>query len=432
MERIQKILAQAGIASRRRAEEMILAGRVRVNGQVINELGAQADPENDAILVDNHPVAIESKAYYVLNKPRGYISDRDDTADNKTALDLVPDGRRLFAAGRLDLMSEGLLFLTNDGELANRLTHPRYEHEKEYLALVFGVPDDKVMERLVKGIMFDGEWMKADSAARAGRSQEFGEAGRDETWLRIVLHEGKKRQIRHMCASLGHPVKRLIRVRIGPLRLGTLKVGEWRKLTRDEVTLLKQTQERSKRGGSISETRGEPGATEAGPKPRVSRKGWAKNKIKGGGKRPNKSATRRDERKRFDEPAQSNAERPASRPPRPRPGWAESGGRGQGRGRPAPPRGRDDSKGRKEGTTTESTRTANTSTNTRQKWEKIGGRDEARKEQGGSKSGGRLSRNRGSFGQDAAPAETRGGRAPFKPNAGRGGQKSNSKSKRRE
>lgn len=254
MERLQKLLAQAGIASRRRAEEMITAGRVRVNGKVVTELGAQADPERDTIMVDNHPVALETKAYYVLNKPRGYISDRDDTAGNKTALDLVPEGRRLFSAGRLDLMSEGMLLLTNDGELANRLTHPRYEHEKEYFALVFGSPDDKVIERLERGILYDGEWLRADSAARAARSQPFGEAGRDETWVRLVLHEGKKRQIRHMCASLGHPVKRLVRVRIGPLKLGTLKLGEWRKLTPDELKQLRNSTPR-KSGGKPSSRR---------------------------------------------------------------------------------------------------------------------------------------------------------------------------------
>lgn len=245
MERLQKLLAAAGIASRRHAEEMILAGRVRVNNKVVTELGTRVDPSNDAILVDNQPVSVESKAYYILNKPRGYISDRDDTAALKTALDLVPDGRRLFAAGRLDLMSEGMLLLTNDGELANRLTHPRYEHEKEYLALVFGSPDDKTLERLERGILYDGEWLRADSVTRAGRSQSFGEAGRDETWLRIILHEGKKRQIRHMCAALGHPVKRLIRIRIGPLVLGKIKPGEWRKLTQDEIAQLRQGKERS-------------------------------------------------------------------------------------------------------------------------------------------------------------------------------------------
>lgn len=304
MERLQKLLAQAGIASRRHAEEMILAGRVRVNGQVVNQLGAQADPERDKILVDNQLVAIETKAYYILNKPRNYISDRDDTAELKTALDLVPDGRRLFAAGRLDLMSEGMLLLTNDGELANRLTHPRYEHEKEYLALVFGSPDDKVMERLERGILYDGEWLRADSAERAGRSQPFGEAGRDETWLRIILHEGKKRQIRHMCAALGHPVKRLIRVRMGFLKLGNLKIGEWRKLSKDEVAQLKNSasaKKRNEKRDTLSAQRKPSGAKrEASNVKRTLPKrkpGWAKAKPSTHiDKRNAKRAERREKR----------------------------------------------------------------------------------------------------------------------------------------
>lgn len=239
MERLQKVLAQAGVASRRHAEEMITAGRVRVNGSVVTELGLQVDPAHDTILVDNELIRVETKAYYLLNKPRGYISDRDDTAGMKTALDLVTDGRRMFAAGRLDLMSEGLLFLTNDGELANKLTHPRYEHEKEYLTLVFGTPDDKTLERLERGVLFEGEWMRADKVERTARHPQFGEARRDETWLRILLHEGKKRQIRHMCASVGYPVKRLIRVRIGSLTLGKLKPGEWRALNAAEIAQLR-------------------------------------------------------------------------------------------------------------------------------------------------------------------------------------------------
>lgn len=279
MERLQKLLAQAGIASRRHAEEMILAGRVRVNDKVVTQLGAQADPERDKILVDNQLVNLETKAYYILNKPRGYLSDRDDTANYKTALDLVPDERRLFAAGRLDLMSEGMLLLTNDGELANRLTHPRYEHEKEYLALVFGAPDDKAMERLERGILYDGQWMRADSAERAGRNQIFGEAGRDETWLRIILHEGKKRQIRHMCAALGHPVKRLVRVRIGPLKLENLKIGEWRKLTRAEVTQLKAGSVERKARGEERGARSDKRHASNGKRSALKRKpGWAKAK----------------------------------------------------------------------------------------------------------------------------------------------------------
>ncbi len=273
MERLQKILAQAGIASRRHAEEMILAGRVRVNGRVVNQLGAQVDPERDKVLVDNQLVALETKAYFLLHKPKGYISDRDETANLKTALDLIPGNLRLFAAGRLDMNSEGLLFLTNDGELANRLTHPRYEHEKEYLVLVHGAPDDKTMERLTRGIPFQGEWLRADSVARAGRRQPFGEAGRDDSWLRIILHEGKKRQIRHMCAALGFPVKRLIRVRIGPLHLGKLAPGDFRKLTRDEIVQVqKQAQPRSTRN-TTRKTRGDKrethGEGRAAPSPRA-------------------------------------------------------------------------------------------------------------------------------------------------------------------
>lgn len=266
MERLQKLLAQAGVASRRHAEEMILAGRIRVNGSVVTELGTQVDPERDTILADNQLVTVEAKAYYLLNKPRGYISDRDETAQLKTALDLVPDGLRMFAAGRLDLTSEGLLLITNDGELANRLTHPRYEHEKEYLALVHNMPDDGDLERLERGILYEGEWLRADRAELAGRHQQFGEAGRDEAWIRLVLHEGKKRQIRHMCAAVGHPVKRLIRVRIGPLSLGKLKPGEFRKLTADEVA---QLQSQSRRAEPRPRRRSAP--PRENPKPRSGR-----------------------------------------------------------------------------------------------------------------------------------------------------------------
>ncbi len=239
MERLQKVLAEAGIASRRKAEEMILAGRVRVNGKVVDTLGAKVDPAHDTILADNQPVRIENKIYLALNKPRGYISDRDETGEHKTALDLVPQGERLFAAGRLDLDSEGLLLLTNDGELTFRLTHPRFEHEKEYLALVAGQPEPQVLQRLKRGVDYQGERLKADKVALTARKQPFGEAGRDQTWLRIVLHEGKKRQIRHMCAAIGHPVLRLIRTRIGPIELDGLKPGRARPLTAREIKQLK-------------------------------------------------------------------------------------------------------------------------------------------------------------------------------------------------
>lgn len=240
MERLQKVLAQAGIASRRKAEELIVTGRVRVNGTVVRELGTRVDPLHDTVEVDHRRVHLEPKVYILLNKPRGYISDLDESSSKKSALELVPDGRRLFVAGRLDLQSEGLLLLTNDGDLANRLTHPRYKHEKEYLALVQGVPDERTIERLQRGIVLEGTRLRADRVVRGDRHQPFGEAGREETWLHIVLHEGKKRQIRRMCAAVGHPVLRLVRVRIGPIELGKLKPGHWRRLTPSEIARLRR------------------------------------------------------------------------------------------------------------------------------------------------------------------------------------------------
>lgn len=239
LERLHKVLAQAGVSSRRKAEELILSGRVHVNGRVVDTLGAKVNPENDAVDVDGRRIHLESKTYLILNKPRGYVSDRDETGENKSALDLVPQGERFFAAGRLDMDSEGLLLLSNDGDLTFRLTHPRFEHQKEYLALVTGNPDEYVLKKLMRGVPYKGEWLRADCAAHAGRKQPYGEAAKGEAWLRLLLHEGKKRQIRHMCAALGHPVVRLIRTRIGPIELDGLKTGQWRKLTQRELQQLK-------------------------------------------------------------------------------------------------------------------------------------------------------------------------------------------------
>jgi 23S rRNA pseudouridine2605 synthase len=240
MERLHKLLAQAGVASRRKAEELILAGRIQVNGRVVETPGAKVDPERDSVEVDHQRVRLESKMYIILNKPRGYISDRDETGEKKTALDLVPHGERLFAAGRLDMDSEGLLLLTNDGDLTFRLTHPRFEHQKEYLALVSGNPDDASLQKLRRGIRYQDEWLKADRVARAARKQAFGVAARDQTWLRLLLHEGKKRHIRHMCGAVGYPVLRLIRTRIGAIELEGLKTGHWRRLTAQEIERLKK------------------------------------------------------------------------------------------------------------------------------------------------------------------------------------------------
>ncbi len=253
MERLQKVLAHAGIASRRKCEELILARRVRVNGKIVSELGTQVDPERDHIEVDGACVHAEKKTYIALHKPKGYLSDVDEARDKPLAIDLVPTRERLYAAGRLDANSEGLLLLTNDGDLAHRVTHPRYQHEKEYLALVEGEPTEETLARLQKGIWYEGDLLRVDSAkvvhhlGETARRQHWNEARRGEAWLRIVLHEGKKREIRHLCGAVGHPVRRLIRVRIGPIELGALPVGEWRELSEREVVALKTGTQRGER-----------------------------------------------------------------------------------------------------------------------------------------------------------------------------------------
>ncbi len=257
MERLHKVIAHAGAASRRKAEAWIVEGRVRVNGKVVTELGTTVDPSRDKIQVDGRTIRAERKVYVVLHKPRGYLSDRDADegspgASKPSALDLVAAGSRLYAAGRLDANSEGLLLLTNDGTLAYRLTHPRFQHDKEYLALVEGVPTKETLDRLCKGIWYEGEWLRADSAkisrqlGENARRHGWKEAARGQTWLRIILHEGKKRHIRHMCGALGHPVRRLIRVRIGPVHLGALPVGKWRSLDEREIGELLQATSRKR------------------------------------------------------------------------------------------------------------------------------------------------------------------------------------------
>ncbi len=245
MERLQKTLAHAGVASRRKCEELILARRVRVNGKIVSELGTQVDPTRDHIQLDGETVRAEKKAYIILHKPKGYLSNRDENR-KPTALDLVPSRERLYAAGRLDADSEGLLLLTNDGELAHQVTHPRFEHEKEYRALVDGEPDDVALRKLCSGVFYEGERLRADQVERAARHQRFGTADRGQTWLKIILHEGKKRQIRHMCAAIGHPVLRLIRVRIGGIELGALPAGQWRALNENQVRELKRGKLRKK------------------------------------------------------------------------------------------------------------------------------------------------------------------------------------------
>jgi len=237
--RLQKILSAAGVASRRAAEALIVQGRVSVNGSTVTELGTRADPERDAIVVDGRPVeAARRRRYLLLNKPRGYVSTRSDPQGRPTIMDLlgpIAEREYLYPVGRLDYDSEGLLLVTNDGDLAARLTHPRHGIEREYEARVRGVPDDRTLERLARGILLDGRRTAPAQIVRVRTMR-----GRDQTLLRVVVREGRNRQVKRMCQLVGHPVVRLRRLRIGPLADHTLRSGEVRELSAREVDRLRR------------------------------------------------------------------------------------------------------------------------------------------------------------------------------------------------
>lgn len=263
-ERIQKILARAGYGSRRACEEIISAGRVRVNGQVA-QLGEKADAQTDHIQVDGRTVqAPEALVYVALNKPRGVISAVSSPENRPTVRDLVDVPERIYPVGRLDIDSEGLILLTNDGELANRLTHPRYQHEKEYKVLVARRPDPRQLETWQRGVVLEDGYRTAPTEVRVDALAGKG------TWLRVIMREGRKRQIREIGSQLGLPVVKIIRLRIGTLHLGNLKPREWRYLTSEEVIDLK----------------GEPG----GSKPKQKKHGskTRKGEISSSPKHPNK------------------------------------------------------------------------------------------------------------------------------------------------
>ncbi len=226
-ERLQKVLARAGMASRRVCEDLIAEGRVRVNGEVA-ELGRRVHAETDVIEVDGALVPIApGLVYYLLNKPVGVVTTAADTHGRPIVVDLVPAEPRVFPVGRLDADTEGLLVVTNDGELTHRLTHPSFGVEKEYLASVEGDPGPGALRRLRDGVELDDG---VTSPAKVARMSEG--------LLRIVIHEGRNRQVRRMCEAVGHPVTRLVRSRIGTLSDRKLKPGEWRVLDSTEVRAL--------------------------------------------------------------------------------------------------------------------------------------------------------------------------------------------------
>jgi len=236
MERLQKILSQAGIASRRASEQLMLDGRVTVNGAPVRQLGTKADPAADDIRVDGRRVkVVENHRYLLLNKPRGYVTTRSDPQRRPTVIDLLRGVREyVYPVGRLDFDSEGLLLLTNDGDLAAKLTHPRHGIARVYEARVLGVPDGRDLERLSSGIVIDGRRTQAADIRMLPHKRDA-----DESTLVLTIREGRNRQVRNMCDAIGHPVSRLTRTAIGPIRDATLKPGRWRELSVDEVRKLR-------------------------------------------------------------------------------------------------------------------------------------------------------------------------------------------------
>jgi pseudouridine synthase len=239
-ERLARFLAHAGIASRRHAEELIAAGRVQVNGVTVTTQGTRIQPDYDRVLVDGKPVRSTTRhVYLLLHKPIGYVATAHDPQGRPTVLDLLPAelrALRVYPVGRLDIDTSGLLLLTNDGDFALRLTHPRYSMEKHYQALVKGCPSESALAALRSGVTITEDKGHSHKTASAQVSL-LRKAGTD-CWLSLTIHEGRKRQVRRMLAAVGHPVLELSRVGIGPLALGDIPVGKWRYLTDEELKAL--------------------------------------------------------------------------------------------------------------------------------------------------------------------------------------------------
>jgi pseudouridine synthase len=231
---LQKVLARAGIASRRQCELLIAAGRVQVNGQVVRTQGVRVRPERDQIQVDGQTVRAEESVTILLHKPAGYITSRSDPQGRPVVTSLLPPTGlpRLFPVGRLDWDTEGLLLLTNDGELAYALTHPRYGVRKVYHVKVKGHPAPEALARLTRGVVCDGEPLKALAV-------EMHHPTRQNAWIVMSLDQGRYRQVRRMCEAVGHPVLKLVRVAVGPIHLGSLPRGQWRPLTPAELRELR-------------------------------------------------------------------------------------------------------------------------------------------------------------------------------------------------
>ncbi|HOX56985.1 MAG TPA: pseudouridine synthase [Candidatus Paceibacterota bacterium] len=232
MVRLHKFLAEAGIASRRAGEQIILAGRVEVNGRTVGELGVRIDPVHDRVKVDGKPVRAKRKLYVAVNKPPGLVCSRKDELDRATVYGLLPkEWGHLHTVGRLDYGSEGLLFLTNDGEFSLRLTHPRYGVRKKYVATVEGRVAEETLGQFTRGVWHEGEQLKAARVRLIS-------AGHSQSVVELELAQGKNREVRRLFESQGIAVKRLQRVQIGKIKLGELRLGKWRTLTEPEIKSL--------------------------------------------------------------------------------------------------------------------------------------------------------------------------------------------------
>ena len=230
--RLQKFLAEAGVASRRAGEQMILEGRVLVNGEIVRQLGTKVDPSHDKVVFDGQLIRARRKLYIALNKPRGCVCSRKDEFDRPTIYDLLPkEWSNLYSIGRLDYDTEGLIFLTNDGQFSLRLTHPRYEVRKKYVATVEGRADEQVLKLFTQGVFYQGDRLKAEKVRLIS-------AGKSQSVVELELAEGKNREVRRLFESQGIAVKRLQRMQIGKIRLGELRTGRWRTLTEPEIKSL--------------------------------------------------------------------------------------------------------------------------------------------------------------------------------------------------
>lgn len=232
-ERLQKYMAACGVAARRKCEEIIEEGRVKVNGNIVTELGFKVDPELDEIVVDSKLIKLEErKVYILLNKPEGYVSTVKDERGRKTILDIVKVNERIFPIGRLDYNTSGMILLTNDGDIYNRIIHPRKEVNKVYIAVIEGTPSKDKIDEFCNGIDIGG-YITAKAKFRIIEKLQ------DKSKVEIIIHEGKNRQVRRMCEKIGHPVIALKRISVGNIKLGNLRRGEWRYLGENEINYLK-------------------------------------------------------------------------------------------------------------------------------------------------------------------------------------------------